>query len=1162
MKTTLTFEEFYSSVWYKVPEVWRSADDDNGKALQLLVYTMAQHMYYYFYNKIVNMDELFDPDLCPEKYLKFLSSLIGWNLVGTDPVCWREQIKTAPLLYKIKGTKAGLTLAEKLVGYSVFISELYRDHLGELTVKERIFNNIPDEILHKPWFKTYPRDDQGNPILVSIESDLFEAYNLSDAFLNDTGDVIRPYRNTGNKSVGISTLATTPGYDPLTGKGSLSRYSKTPRINVILKKDEALDSIDADGNVIATNLDAAMEMLLKFKPFHIFVNNVDVLFNLSDYVLGTASDNLAAECLEYREYFDFSVYLESDKTEESITFRNVTLPSVEQTVPWTPSNINHGTIFTSFNQYKLSGAKRVSDFTEIQNAGLSIKPSLKNSNFGYNVSNNHIWYSEDFSNPDGYLGTSVDIQTRLVKKDFLKYVPAFKFIKVDISDIFKTNSVIDLKSFFKFKYNLSKVQVDKVKSLKASQRDTVTINGHIESYLNNNPWELKNCLQFYPDSMIIKPSIKECLQKLIDEFIIVSLQYNNSTWLLLDNSCYKLYNQHIYIDSLRVSELIGNLSNDDFLKYFSIKILFAAKTKDVDDVPLEKTSRSMYINKRLNNKFTRAYSNVSSPISSEDIKGIQKFEFDSTTGTLKEDYINEKLYKKSLSNIYTRQSLKQHKITSDYTVVNKDSLNICDKHLWTVYSSLYTSYITGEKISPSWWSNYFQTTQGDENSNYLIPYLSVNTSDDIQETCRNSIRWQTALQLLDTTNPANFLATRKISADRENIWTRGTSKKLPYAYDGSSRRTLQGRRSEKVLFNRTDNMSDYATDITSRSQLSNLKYIYASSKADVSKAYFNTGFESSDIVIPTVENFYTTINRQDKVFISQSVETQWSLNDIDTRYDNATNYANRSTYYNAGTTDLLTSLYAGNMSIRMSPNMGLIYDGMDYFDFSIDGLITVTEIFNVSNRTQSTYYLKYKNPYFVWTEYGSGSYVNSGNYPLSASAIPNVMVTLNGIKMAYNETWTITTDVSKALKILTPIYETDIIEITYNVLNNDLNVLNPIIEENARYFSPVITAQNIVNIAKGILYRFPIPLDADISWIDPKTGEVVSSTTLTDLTSTINHDIVIPNILLTINGIEYAYGNSWKFIIGNNTSYIELLPDLGYRLTVADEIKIKYFIVA
>jgi hypothetical protein len=357
-------------------------------------------------------------------------------------------------------------------------------------------------------------------------------------------------------------------------------------------------------------------------------------------------------------------------------------------------------------------------------------------------------------------------------------------------------------------------------------------------------------------------------------------------------------------------------------------------------------------------------------------------------------------------------------------------------------------------------------------------------------------------------------------------------------------------------------MSDYATDIISRSQLSNLKYIYASSKADVSRAYFNPDFESSDIVVPTVENFYTTMNNQNKISISNTVETQWTLNDTDTRYDNATNYANRSTYYIPGTTNLLTSLYAGNMTIRMSPNTGLIYDGMDYFDFSIEGLIATTETFNVFDRTQSTYYLKYKNPYFVWTEVGSGSYVNSGNYPLSATAVPNVMVTLNGIQMAYGKTWTITMDVSKALKMITPVYETDVIEITYNILNEELNVLNPIIEENARYFSPVITTQNITDISSGILYRFPIPTNADISWINPKTGEVVSSTTLTDLTSTINHDVVIPNMVLTINGIEYAYGKAWKFIIGNNIAYIELSPDLGYRLIVSDDIKLKYFITA
>mgnify|MGYP003351254962 CR=1 FL=1 len=50
----LSFIEFFNSVWLKVPQVWREADSENGRPLQLMVYTICQHMYYYFYEKSNN----------------------------------------------------------------------------------------------------------------------------------------------------------------------------------------------------------------------------------------------------------------------------------------------------------------------------------------------------------------------------------------------------------------------------------------------------------------------------------------------------------------------------------------------------------------------------------------------------------------------------------------------------------------------------------------------------------------------------------------------------------------------------------------------------------------------------------------------------------------------------------------------------------------------------------------------------------------------------------------------------------------------------------------------------------------------------------------------------------------------------------------------------
>ena len=146
VRSKLSFADFFTIAWSLVPSVWREQDDQYGKSLQILLYTMCQHMYYYFYNKIFSLDELFDPDLCPQKYLPFLAGMIGWNLVGTDVASWREQIKAAPLLYKIRGTKRGIMLAEKLIGYSIFMSELYRDHVGDAVPKERV---VKDKTLFK-----------------------------------------------------------------------------------------------------------------------------------------------------------------------------------------------------------------------------------------------------------------------------------------------------------------------------------------------------------------------------------------------------------------------------------------------------------------------------------------------------------------------------------------------------------------------------------------------------------------------------------------------------------------------------------------------------------------------------------------------------------------------------------------------------------------------------------------------------------------------------------------------------------------------------------------------------------------------------------------------------------------------------------------------------
>ena len=267
MTSKLSFGDFYTLVWNLVPSVWRDADDEYGKSLQIVLYTMAQHMYYYFYNRIVHMDELFDPDLCPEKYLKFLAGMLGWTLQGTDPASWREQLKAAPLLYKIRGTKKGLLLAEKLVGYSVFMSELYRDHIGDIVSKERIFNNTPDSVKVKPWFRKSLTSLDGEQLPGSAESDQFESFNATQMVqLDALGNVIRPRVISNTRKLVFNPSSTTNRYNNITGKYSLARYAKVPRMNVVLKYEHDLDAQNPDGTIKENNFSSAVDLLLQFKP--------------------------------------------------------------------------------------------------------------------------------------------------------------------------------------------------------------------------------------------------------------------------------------------------------------------------------------------------------------------------------------------------------------------------------------------------------------------------------------------------------------------------------------------------------------------------------------------------------------------------------------------------------------------------------------------------------------------------------------------------------------------------------------------------------------------------------------------------------------------------------------------------------------------------------
>ena len=402
----LSFGDFYTLVWSMVPAVWRETDNEYGKSLQVLLYTMAQHMYYYFYEKAVYMDELFDPDKCPEKYLQFLASMVSWKLIGSDSTAWREQIKAAPLLHKLRGTQRGLLLAEKLVGYSVFMSELYRDHIGDVVPKERIFNNTPDSVKQKPWFRTTISNTEGELLPGQAESDQFDSYNTTTYVkLDAMGNVIRPRVLVGVRKLIFTKSSTTERYNNITGKYSIARYAKIPRLNIVLKYEHDLDTENPDGSIKDNNFTGALDLLLQFKPFHVHIENLEVRYSLSEYVFDQT--NISSESLNTQEQFDAAVDMTMDRAENTITFSDIPATDQPAYLPVPADNLdNRGVIATSYV---------MSDLVSLD---YSIETSL------WEISKLGLPTKAFYSNGIGSTYLSLDGDTVITREKFMaNYVP-------------------------------------------------------------------------------------------------------------------------------------------------------------------------------------------------------------------------------------------------------------------------------------------------------------------------------------------------------------------------------------------------------------------------------------------------------------------------------------------------------------------------------------------------------------------------------------------------------------------------------------------------------------------------------------------------------------------------------------------------------------------
>lgn len=453
----LTFGDFYTIVWSLVPTVWKNADDEYGKSLQLLLYTMSQHMYYYFYNRIVHMEELFDPDRCPDKYLRFLAGMLGWTLVGNDPMSWREQIKAAPLLYKFRGTKRGLLLAEKLVGYSVFMSELYRDHIGDIVPKERIFNNTPASVLQKPWFRNTLLSVEGELLPGYAESDQFESFNATNLVkLDSHGSVIRPRIITSTRQLVFTPNSTTNRYINSTGKYSRARYAKMPRINIVLKYGADLDTENADGTIKENNFKGALDLLMQFKPFHVLIENLEVRYDLSEFIFDQTT--IPSDIFNVQEELDSAVVINMARAENTIAYSSipaVEATTIEDTLPASPLD-NRGSITSIYKIIDLSllSPSKETSLYSVQRKALPTKVFIKNAvsgsgvplpGYAVGVFNDTIVTMDDFTTPSpgsSNTYTSYDLFGNIIDE---VYNPGHDIIKYDIGTLVQ-EPILDFKT--------------------------------------------------------------------------------------------------------------------------------------------------------------------------------------------------------------------------------------------------------------------------------------------------------------------------------------------------------------------------------------------------------------------------------------------------------------------------------------------------------------------------------------------------------------------------------------------------------------------------------------------------------------------------------------------------------------------------------------------
>jgi hypothetical protein len=1149
---------------------------------------MAQQMYYYFYLKISAMDELFDPDKCPKEYLVFLSSLVGWKLIGADPDSWRQQIKHAPLLYKIKGTEKSVVIAEKLIGYSVFMTELYRDYTGAIVPKERLFNTFPLKVKIKPWFRKTSVDTEKH-IFTDAFSDLFPSFNEGTSDINSLGELLHP-KSLRRTSTRYTIMSSQPGYDPKTGVYSLARLAKLPRINLILKKDRDLDYVGDTGVSVDATASEALDLLLKFKPFHVYINNLVIMYSLTDYLFGSAlaipgDGSMAGDAIIARESFGIVGSVDIGGENERISYRFNTaswwsdIPSSSDDV-----SINKGNILVKYETISYTSLydnNFITDTDYLTSLGFSLKGYTRALDID---KPNRIWNNEtDFVpsgsatiwNRDPLLPAAARIDKYVGKYSPLDYTPAINASFISVP--FRAPNITRLRDFIPASLNADSVTTIIPTESSVFMRDAVYIGytknntsySSVQSYVNGNAWSLEGIKKFHAvfPSLVklstgdILNTTSKLLNELYNQGMLAVVSYSSNSYsFLLQESDYKLdsLNQTVVINTYNILtklEQYFSLTPSPYLPRLTLHLLYIEKEPITETFNIDSITRGTNISsRRSHKKFTR-YQFVDTTITNtlQHTQSIEKSYALNSAGVIEEDFDTVRGYNTELPVLFTRKSLFEEQ-RSGAPVLSINSREPRNETLWTLLKPSPDSYIGAYPVITDFFANYYNldlyTTPLD-----TIKYLDIDMSPEVQIESRSSDKWKSLVSKVSPVQKEYFLVTRNNDFNRTSKWNRGSALKSSRPFIGASRAHVQPFRNDLTSFTRKDFLKDYATStVVNYPQLGN--YAYTSSNKDVTFSYFSIGGNGLLPAPHTNEFSYTP--EASKTLISNDGTITYSVPSINiSEYDSPMASLQRDRYYSNSTSSIpLFSMYAGNIRFDTAPLSGNLFTTLfDSVDVDIGGLQYHNLILSGLDLASREIILDY-NTYIVWREINTGATVNIGLAPDVPYSIvrPNIRLLHNGIELSAGPSWTISdTPVRLILDPGVVIEDTDSFNIEYQTLGSSIH-------DDPRFIPQVgltsVTNETTViltvdnNYLKVINFNFP-PV---VEWTDGATycgwSEATNNTTNTvSPFPLINQTTAIPNV-----SIIYSHGTSDILVYGIDWQFRAIPAPVSYRIQLSQKI--------